>query len=364
MPDENTAVLTRVERDARGWRTRFEELEVGKHLGSLEWSVNATLIQALCESDDDYHEWYTIDSPYGGIIAPVLIGYPPVRLLFSRQYNVRGLFYDLHIENVNPIRPGKRLIATGRLSDKWIKRDREYVAYEGLCVDEDGLVIYRTRRAHVLDYIKRSAPRSGEGLDSGAAAVDDAIANVGAREAEEQATTESALAASALARREGYAYAAPLPGSEVQALDFSLVTRDTPVGWRLPAVSRQMSQQQFRDRHEILYGENVWPEQNLHADAEAAAREGLSAPVASAPTIFALITRMMMTTFGDGWIRGGTFSAKMIKPVYPNNFVTARGTVIEKREDAGRTRLICDVSVTNELGEKVIVGTASGLTPA
>ena len=55
----------------------------------------------------------------------------------------------------------------GRLVDKYVKRDREYFVVEAACVDEDELEIFRTRRTHVLDYIPRTAPREGYGLDSG-----------------------------------------------------------------------------------------------------------------------------------------------------------------------------------------------------
>ncbi len=339
---ENPAA--RVATDARGPRTSYEDIQVGADLGTTPWSVSSEQIAAICESDDDYHEWYTVGSPFGGVIAPVLIAYPPVRLLFSRAYNVRGLFYELTLDNLDPIRPGKAMFVSGRVVDKWIKRDREYVAYEGECIDEDGLVIFRTRRAHVLDYIPRTAPRSGEGVDSGAA-----VAPV---------QPESAA-------RDRSGIPRPEPSRAIEAsgpdhgMALALVGPDVPVGWRLPQVSRQMSLRQFRERHPLLYGEHVWPDRNLHADEEAARREGLSAPVASAPTIFALVTRMMMTAFGGGWIQGGALSLKMIKPVYPTDFVTAKGHVTGKIEEPGRQRVHCEVWVENQAREKVVVGRAS-----
>ena len=140
-----------------------------------------------------------------------------------------------------------------------------------------------------------------------------------------------------------------------------LLCVETPVGRNLPSVSRQMGLRQFRERHETVYGVGVWPRNNLHADEEAARREGLDAPVAAAPTIFALITRMMMTTFEEGWIASGAMSVKMIKPVYADDFVTAKGVVREKRRETGGVRFICNVWVENAKGEKVVVGDASAV---
>lgn len=140
--------------------------------------------------------------------------------------------------------------------------------------------------------------------------------------------------------------------------------RGMAIGWNLPPVSRQMSLKQFADRHPLLYGEDAWPHQNIHSDPDAARNEGLSEPVASAPTIFALITRAMMTCFGKGWIEGGSTALKMIKPVYPRNFVTAKGVLREKRPEGEKIRYCFDVWVEDEELRKVVVGEATALVPA
>jgi hypothetical protein len=92
---------------------------------------------------------------------------PPVRFLFSDKYNIRGLLVGFECEHLSPIRLDKKMIVSGRVVDKYVKRNREYFVVEARCVDEDGLEIFRTRRTHVLDYIPRTAPREGYGLDSG-----------------------------------------------------------------------------------------------------------------------------------------------------------------------------------------------------
>jgi hypothetical protein len=161
--------LTRVERDGRGLRTTFEEFEVGASLGEFRWSIEPANAAGLIDNDQDAHPWYVGESPFGGPIVPPMATYPPVRILFTRNYNVRGLFYHFESEFREPIPYGEDIIVTGHISDKWISRDREYVAYEAEGRLESGLLLFSTRRAHVLDFIKRTVPRGGEGLDSGAA---------------------------------------------------------------------------------------------------------------------------------------------------------------------------------------------------
>lgn len=337
------SVLTRVASDERGPRTAYDDIEVGANIGSAEWVVSRDRLAALCETDEDYHEWYSVNSPFQGVVAPSLMAYPPVRLLFSQKYNVRGLFYELHLENIRPIKPDTKLLVGAKIADKWIKRDREFVAYEGWVFDEAGNEIFRTRRAHVLDFIKRTSPRSRVALDSGNVVLSD--------------NTELKTYVKSFEPPTGKRDQIVLPAES----GLAIVSTKTPIGWRLPQVSRQMSLKQFADRHELLYGQTVWPEKNLHADAEAARLEGLSAPVASAPTIFAMVTRMMMSSFAEGWIVGGKLNVKIVKPVYPENFITAKGHVIAKTDENGYTRLSCEVWAENERQEKVVVGNASGL---
>ena len=161
------ARTTRVAADAQGARAEYDEIEVGGSLGEMEWTVTDEMVDSQCAMDADYAVWYSLDSPWGGRIAPPQISYRPPRWLLSRTYNVRGLFYKWEMENLRPIRPGVTLRVHARIVDKYVKNEREFVVYEAEAKDPDGLVVFRTRRTHVLDFVERSAQRSGEGIDSG-----------------------------------------------------------------------------------------------------------------------------------------------------------------------------------------------------
>lgn len=138
------------------------------------------------------------------------------------------------------------------------------------------------------------------------------------------------------------------------------VTRQTPVGEALPQVSARMSLARF-DR---LWGSGrpggPFPQANLHVDPAAAAREGLPAPVAGAPDVMNLICRSLVTYFGAAWLERGGIALKVRRPVYADEFVTAKGrvTVNEQLPDA-RRRIECEVWVENAEGEKKVTGTAT-----
>ena len=157
----------RVAEDAHGPRSRFDDIVVGQVLGEIDWLVTEEMIDTQCAIDADYDVWYSLDSPWGGRIAPPQISYRPPRWLLSRTYNVRGLFYRWEMENVRPIRAGVNLRVTAKISDKYIKNEREFIVLEAEATDSAGDVVFRTRRTHVLDFVERTAQRAGAGIDSG-----------------------------------------------------------------------------------------------------------------------------------------------------------------------------------------------------
>jgi len=162
-----TTEQARIAEDENGPRTQYEDIEIGKVLGEMDWEVTEDMIDTQCRMDRDFDIWYSLQSPWGGRIAPPQISYRPPRWLLSRTYNIRGLFCEWEMENVKPIKPGTRLHVTASVVDKYIKKDREFVTYQAEAVDPDGAVVFRTRRTHVLDVVERSAPRAGKGVDSG-----------------------------------------------------------------------------------------------------------------------------------------------------------------------------------------------------
>lgn len=165
--DPSTAASARVAEDEHGRRATFDDIEAGRDLGSIEWRITAADVEKQCRMDLDYHPWYSLGSPYGSPIAPPQIQYRPPRWLLSRSYNVRGLFYRWEFENLGPLPVDVPITVTGRIVDKWIEREREYVKFEATGTDPAGNVVFRTTRIHVLDALKRTAPREGRGVDSG-----------------------------------------------------------------------------------------------------------------------------------------------------------------------------------------------------
>jgi len=157
----------RVAEDEHGPRTEYDQIEVGKVLGEMDWVVTGDMIDKQCEMDADYHVWYRLQSPWGERIAPPQISYRPPRWLLSRTYNIRGLFYKWEMENVRPVKPDVPMHIVAKIVEKYVRKEREFVVYEAEAKDPEGNVVFRTRRTHVLDMLDRNAGREGKGVDSG-----------------------------------------------------------------------------------------------------------------------------------------------------------------------------------------------------
>lgn len=157
----------RMVEDATGKRATYEEIEVGKDLGSFEWVVTQEDIDRQCALDEHWHEWFVAGSPWGGPIAPPQIQSRPPRWLLGRTYNVRGVSYKHDFEYLKPIRPGAKLIISGRITDKYIKRNREFVRWDTSAHDEDGELVFTASRVQCMDVVERDAPREGVGIDGG-----------------------------------------------------------------------------------------------------------------------------------------------------------------------------------------------------
>jgi hypothetical protein len=158
---------SRVLEDAAGRRAAFEEIEIGQSLGEMTWEITDDLIDLQCSLDQDFDPLYFPQGAGSGRIAPPQITYRPPRWLFSRAHNVRGLFVRWEHETLRAIEPNMTITVSGAIADKYVRNDREFVVYQCEGRDTAGDLLFRTRRTHVLDFVERSAPRAGSGIDSG-----------------------------------------------------------------------------------------------------------------------------------------------------------------------------------------------------
>ena len=117
------------------------------------------------------------------------------------------------------------------------------------------------------------------------------------------------------------------------------VETEVKTGQVLPSLVKDVSQR----RIDVYSG--VKP-RSIHSDEAWARQKGF---------------RTCVKLLGPGFARGGTMSMAFIKPVYAGDRLTVHGIIKDKQPDNGATRVVVEVWVENQDGEKTAVGHASGL---
>jgi acyl dehydratase len=126
------------------------------------------------------------------------------------------------------------------------------------------------------------------------------------------------------------------------------------VGQALPPLVKDVSQR----RIDVYSG--VKP-RSIHSDEAWARQKGFRACLAQGMMSTAYVSQLMVNLLGPGFARGGTMSMAFIKPVYAGDRLTAHGVVKDRQNENGATRVVVEVWVENQHGEKTAVGHATGL---
>jgi 3-hydroxybutyryl-CoA dehydratase len=126
------------------------------------------------------------------------------------------------------------------------------------------------------------------------------------------------------------------------------------VGQSLPPLVKDVSQR----RIDVYSG--VRP-RSIHSDEAFAREKGFWTCLAQGMMSTAYASQLMVKLLGPGFARGGTLSMAFIRPVYAGDRLTVRGVVPDRQPENGATRVVVEVWVENQQGEKTAVGHASGL---
>lgn len=97
---------------------------------------------------------------------------------------------------------------------------------------------------------------------------------------------------------------------------------------------------------------------NIHTDDKVARKAGLPRAVATGRHPVSFITELMVDHLGFGFITGGGIDVSFVKPIFPGDVLTLKAVLKEKTLDQGATHYLFDVSLTNQEGAAVTVGTA------
>ena len=104
-----------------------------------------------------------------------------------------------------------------------------------------------------------------------------------------------------------------------------------------------------------------WPAKNIHTDLEFARQCGLKSRALSAAMFVGYLSEFMIDLFGVSWLTHGTMDLKFIAMVNVDEEVVPRAVVTSKKVEGSGPLFSLDVWVHKKSGEKVAVGTTTGI---
>lgn len=139
-------------------------------------------------------------------------------------------------------------------------------------------------------------------------------------------------------------------------MDWLRKFEDLSVGDEFPPLIKKMTQEKINAY--VSTAEDYNP---IHVDVEYAKTTPFKSTIAPGYQYMAYISELMAREFRQGWYVGGKLDLKLTKPVRPGDLLSTRARVVEKIEEDQKKVVICEVRITNQNNEDVMVGTAEAL---
>ena len=113
----------------------YDEIVIGEELGSYEYLLTQEMLDNFRAAVEDP------DAPF----PTLAVKHDATALAMVYDDQTGGVNAGNEVEFFNPPIPGKRVKVTGRVHDKYLRRDKPYMVIEATAEDEDGRLIEKLR---------------------------------------------------------------------------------------------------------------------------------------------------------------------------------------------------------------------------
>lgn len=141
----------------------------------------------------------------------------------------------------------------------------------------------------------------------------------------------------------------------------AVITKDTQEGYELSGNLKAVTEERVYAFSGGFPKGASWPAKNIHTDLEFAKSCGLPTRAASGAMSEGYLTELMIDLFGENWLKEGTMSLKFIAMVDSGDILLPKAIVRSRETEGFEVRFVMDVWCENQHGNKVVVGTATGL---
>jgi acyl dehydratase len=286
----------------------WSDTYAGKPLPVLAHPITPELVRWYTSITGDDHPWYTGASPFGGPVAPALVLQNPAYGPRLAHWYLANRYGNLHAKQAwdlyQPMPVGETVISRALVTERYRKRDRDFVVAEVWLEDSDGrpLAHNRSVQSFLVD-----AARTDVVVD---------------RSKEKQAGRKFE----------------PVEGPVLETL----------------TGTRRVVSVEDCDR---VVGES----RNYHNDLTESQKLGFDEIVVQGAYVTSFVSSMMTERYGEGWFCGGRMALTFVNPLWAGEAITAGGYVREIVPEGPLHRANLDVWVTKDDGTRTIVGTASAL---
>lgn len=114
---------------------RYDDIQIGEELGSYEYVLTQEMLDNFRASVEDPDACF----------PTLAVKHDATALNMVYDDQVGGVNAGNEVEFFNPPIVGKKIFVTGRIHDKYLRRDKPYMVIEATAVDEDGRMLERLR---------------------------------------------------------------------------------------------------------------------------------------------------------------------------------------------------------------------------
>ena len=113
----------------------YNEVEIGEELGSYEYLLTQEMVDLYRRAVDDPD----------AVFPTIAVKHDATSLSLAYDDQTGSVNAGNEIDLYNPPVPGKKILVTGRVHDKYTRREKPYLVIEATATDEDGRLIEKMR---------------------------------------------------------------------------------------------------------------------------------------------------------------------------------------------------------------------------
>ena len=113
----------------------YNEVEIGEELGSYEYLLTQEMVDLYRRAVDDPN----------AVFPTIAVKHDATSLSLAYDDQTGSVNAGNEIDLYNPPVPGKKILVTGRVHDKYTRREKPYLVIEATATDEDGRLIEKMR---------------------------------------------------------------------------------------------------------------------------------------------------------------------------------------------------------------------------